>query len=143
MVRRSDGNIVLEPYDPCYCGSDRKLKFCHPIGKGGAISRPRASECKPPRPQTAFAHAGCYARQLNDCGAEISGEHLFSAIMLDLLKGADGRVVRTGYPWQVEGEFQSLPPASCTANVLCKRHNNALSPTDASAGTFFKGIVRT
>jgi hypothetical protein len=143
VIRLSDGNIVLEPYDPCYCGSGKKLKFCHPIRKRGEIPRPRASDCKPPRPQTGFAHSGCYARQLNDCGTEMSGEHLFSEVMLDLLKGADGKVVRTGYPWQVEGEFQSLPPSTCKANVLCKRHNNTLSPLDAKAGAFFKGILKT
>lgn len=143
MIRLSDGNIVLEPYDPCYCGSGKKLRFCHPIRKRGEIPRPRASDCEPPRPQTGFAHSGCYARQLNDCGTEMSGEHLFSEVMLDLLKGADGKVVRTGYPWQVQGEFQSLPPSTCKANVLCKRHNNALSPLDATAGAFFKAILKT
>jgi hypothetical protein len=70
----------------------------------------------------------------------MSGEHLFSEVMLNLLTGADGKVIRTGYPWQAEGQVQSLPPATCKANVLCKRHNNALSPLDSTAGAFLNGL---
>jgi hypothetical protein len=73
----------------------------------------------------------------------MSGEHLFSEVMLNLLVGADGKVVRAGYPWQEDGEFQSLTPATCKANVLCKRHNNALSPLDSTAGAFLRGILKT
>lgn len=73
----------------------------------------------------------------------MSGEHLFSEVILNLLTGADGKLVRTGYPWQAEGEFQSLTPSGCKANVLCKRHNNALSPLDSTAGAFLKGILKT
>ncbi len=144
MKRLSDNRIEIEPYDPCYCGSDKKVKFCHPLkNRRGDIPRPSASNCKPPGPPTGFAHLACYARQLNDCSVEISGEHLFSEVMLKLLVGADGKFARTGYPWQAEGEFQSLTPATCKANVLCKRHNNALSPLDTTAGAFFKAILKT
>lgn len=143
MRRLSNGAIAIEPYDPCYCGSDKKVKFCHPIGKRGEIARPRASDCKPPSSRTGLARPGCYAAQLNDCSAEMSGEHLFSEVILNLLTGADGKVVRKGYPWQAKDEFQSLTPSTCKANVLCKRHNNALSPLDSTAGAFLKGILKT
>lgn len=33
-------------------------------------------------------------------------------------------------------------PSTCKANVLCKRHNNALSSVDATAGRFLKAILR-
>jgi hypothetical protein len=72
----------------------------------------------------------------------MSGEHLFSEVMLNLLTGPDGKVVRTGYPWQAEGEVQSLTPPTCKANVLRKRHNNALSSADATGGRFLKAILR-
>jgi hypothetical protein len=143
MKRLSNGSIEIEPYDPCYCGSDEKVKFCHPTSKRGEIPRPSASNCKPPGSPTGFAHPGCYARQLNDCSTEMSGEHLFSEVMLNLVRGGDGKVSREGYPWQVEGEVQSLSPSSCKANVLCKRHNNALSPLDAVGGRFLKTILNT
>jgi hypothetical protein len=143
MRRLSNGTIQIEPYDPCYCGRDKKVKFCHPIRKPGEIARPRASDCKPPGPQTGLARSGCYARQLYDCSDEMSGEHLFSEVILNLLAGVDGKVIRTGYPWQAEGKLQSLTPSTCKANVLCKRHNNALSPLDLTAGAFFKAILKT
>ncbi|MGD0826072.1 MAG: hypothetical protein ABR908_15905, partial [Terriglobales bacterium] len=68
----------------------------------------------------------------------MSGEHLFSEVTLDLLAGPDGKIVRAGYPWQEEDEVQLLTPSTCKANVLCKRHNNALSSVDATAGRFLK-----
>ena len=73
----------------------------------------------------------------------MSGEHLFSEVALNLLTGPDGKIAREGYPWQEEGEVQLVPPSACKANVLCKRHNNALSPVDATAGRFLKAILRT
>jgi hypothetical protein len=143
-VRRLNANAIqIEPYDPCYCGSDKKVKFCHPLGRGGEIQRPPQSNCKPPGPQTGIARSGCYARQLNDCSDEMSGEHLFSQAVLELLTGDDGKVVRTGYPWQREGDLQSLVPANCKANVLCKRHNNALSPLDSTAAALLRGVLKT
>ena len=113
------------------------------MGKRSEIPRPSPSNCIPPGPRTGFAHPGCYARGLNDCSTDISGEHLFSEVTLNLVAGQDGKVTRTGYPWQEEGEAQTLTPSSCKANVLCKRHNNALSPVDVAMGRFLKAILNT
>ena len=113
------------------------------MGKRGEIPRPSPSNCKPPGPETGFALPGCYARRLNDCSTDISGEHLFSEVTLNLVAGQDGKVRRTGYPWQEQGELQLLTPSNCKANVLCKRHNNALSPIDAAIGRFLKAILNT
>ena len=144
MRRLGNNAIHIEPYDPCYCGSDKKVKFCCGTSrKRGEISRPLPSSCRPPGPQTRLAHPGCYARQLNDCSTEMSAEHLFSEVTLNLVSGQDGKVARAGYPWQEEGQVQTLTPSNCKANVLCKRHNNALSPVDAAAGRLLKAILNT
>jgi hypothetical protein len=143
MNRLSNNAIQIDAYDPCYCGSDKKVKFCHPIGKHKEILRPSPSNCRPPGLKTGFANPGCYARSLNDCGNEMSGEHLFSETMLNLLTDIDGKLLRTGYPWQKSGEVQQLTPTTCKANVLCKRHNNALSPLDTTGGRFLKAILST
>lgn len=44
-------------------------------------------------------------------------------------------------PWQREGEVQSLPSSALVANILCARHNNALSPLDALAGKSFDALI--
>ena len=141
MRRLSNNSIQIDSYDPCFCGRNKKVRFCHPIGKRIEIPRPSPSNCTPPGRQTGFSHPGCYARGLRDCSTEISGEHLFSEVTLNLVAGRDGKVSRTGYPWQEEGELQTLTPSTCKADVLCKRHNNALSPVDAAIGRFLKAIL--
>jgi hypothetical protein len=37
-------------------------------------------------------------------------------------------------------EFLSVPIAGCKSNVLCERHNSALSPLDAIGHRFFKSF---
>jgi hypothetical protein len=105
------------------------------------LARPRQTANRPAR-KLGSPILGATPARYNDCSTEMSGEHLVSEVMLNLLTGPDGKVVRTGYPWQEEGEVQSLTPSTCKANVLCKRHNNALSSVDATAGRFLKAILR-
>jgi len=49
--------------------------------------------------------------------------------------GATLRV--SGMPWLSPGESLETSVASHTAKILCKRHNEALSPLDAGAAEFF------
>ena len=39
------------------------------------------------------------------------------------------------------GQMLDTSPSSLTAKILCKRHNEALSPLDAEAADFF-GVLR-
>jgi hypothetical protein len=43
----------------------------------------------------------------------------------------------SGAPWQ-RGQERVLPISSMGANILCTRHNTALSPLDKTAGNFFR-----
>ena len=45
-----------------------------------------------------------------------------------------------GVPWLAAGETKILPISSLTGNILCKRHNEALSPLDAMSGAFFAAL---
>jgi hypothetical protein len=45
-----------------------------------------------------------------------------------------------GLPWIPDGETRQLPTASVASNVLCKRHNEALSPLDHVARRFFEAF---
>jgi len=43
----------------------------------------------------------------------------------------------SGMPWLRPGETREIGVGSLTAKILCKRHNEALSPLDSEAGLFF------
>jgi hypothetical protein len=45
-----------------------------------------------------------------------------------------------GVPWLASEEAQAFPISSLTGKILCKRHNEALSPLDAMAGRFFSAV---
>jgi hypothetical protein len=48
-----------------------------------------------------------------------------------------GAVTVEGMTWQ-KGSTRKLPVAGLAANILCERHNNALSPLDVCASTVFR-----
>jgi hypothetical protein len=49
-------------------------------------------------------------------------------------------VAVNGFPWLSEGETKALPISSLVGNILCERHNSAMSPLDIAAGKFFGAI---
>jgi hypothetical protein len=56
---------------------------------------------------------------------------------------ADRGLVVDGFPWLPPGQKREIGISSLTANILCGRHNSALSPLDTAAGAFarsFKSI---
>jgi len=69
----------------------------------------------------------CWASILGDCDGEQSGEHVVSE---GLFRGKAVDV--RGFHW-CAGEFKTIGLNGLEANVLCKRHNNALSPLDQAA----------
>lgn len=90
---------------------------------------------KPPSPKTGFSHPDCYARELQDCDKQLTGEHYFSKSVLLSMKGDNIRV--SGLPWTDVGEERRVSVNSLTGRILCKRHNSALSPLDDIASKFF------
>lgn len=76
---------------------------------------------------------GCWAASLGDCDGPLSGEHLVSASLF-----ADDVVTVQGFNWCPEGK--KIPLKSLTANVLCVKHNTALSPVDTVGGQAFSVI---
>jgi hypothetical protein len=83
-------------------------------------------DTKPKPPRTNHTNYECYARTLNDCSEEITREHFISKALLERLKGFEG----TGMAWN-PGPLP-LGPNALRSWVLCKRHNNALSPLDGN-----------
>jgi hypothetical protein len=94
-----------------------------------------------PRPlATGYAQTGCYLSHTNDCDGGISGEHYISATVLEQL--SEPAVAIDGVFWLPPGERKVVGINSLTANILCVRHNSALSALDAEAGQFLRTIKR-
>lgn len=78
----------------------------------------------------------CWAQSLGDCGEESSKEHIVSAA---LWEGSEIHV--EGFKW-CKTEAKTVSIASLTSKILCKHHNNALSPLDAAAAQAFATLRR-
>tara|TARA_R110000787_G_scaffold193923_6_gene305484 strand:+ start:391 stop:1173 length:783 start_codon:yes stop_codon:yes gene_type:complete len=78
-------------------------------------------------------------RELGSCVSPISGEHLISESVIEVLKG-DGGFSISGVPWLVKGEEKILSKKSLRANCLCTKHNSALSPIDSAAKHLFRSL---
>jgi hypothetical protein len=129
--------IRLNPNDECPCGSGNPLRACC-LGADGDL-KPIASVTRCPPPRTGIGTKGCYAAPLADCSPDLSREHFISEGVLGELSDA-GLVRIDGCRWQTDGAVQWLPTAVLGSNILCRRHNLALSPLDAVALRFFRWI---
>ena len=125
-----------KPNDPCPCGTGCLYAQCC-LGIDGRIYKLPSARC-PPGPQTGFGHARCYMGWSQNCDQQISGEHFISAGVLAQLGGPKVKV--NGVPWLATDETKILSINSLTGNILCKRHNESLSPLDAMAGKFFAAL---
>lgn len=96
----------------------------------------RVPSTMPPEPRTSSTHARCFFGNSNDCSTKISREHYISKAILDMC----GDLTISGMPWQQEGDQRRLALDSLTANILCDRHNHALSPLDTLAAKFFRSL---
>jgi hypothetical protein len=128
-------HVTLAVTETCPCRSGRLIRDC--CGATGTLFRAAASTTPPP-PATDFTHPDCYAGALRDCSTKISGEHYISADVLQAL-GDLGPV--SGFTWLgPDGSAKVVAPGALVGNVLCKRHNEALSSIDARAGQFFRQL---
>lgn len=114
----------------CPCGSGDQAGDCHLRPCTGRWQLPTYA----PLLQGAItgrALPGCYASSTNDCSAKLSNEHWLSKAMLRAI--ADGDMVTIGgLHWQTK-PAQHLPVNRLGANILCDRHNPALSRLDRTA----------
>ncbi len=88
----------------------------------------------PQLPPTGLAVPRCYASPLRSCFGKISSEHFMSQAVLDQMD----EVVITGVRGRSDGVVASVK--SLGTNVLCQRHNSAVSTLDTTAGLLFGHI---
>jgi len=125
-----------KPDDPCPCGSEFAAQRCCLQTDGCFYRRPRLPVA--PSPVTGFENPHCYMRHTRDCSRRLSGEHFVSASVLKVL-GPEA-VGAKGMPWQRPNEAKAIPISRLRANILCQRHNTAMSSLDSCAAEFFRAL---
>jgi hypothetical protein len=95
----------------------------------------RSANTIPAPPTTGIHHPKCYARALADCAERISLEHYWSEAVLKLIAPKGSITLR-----DASGLLRSVPVTGAGSNVLCTRHNAALSQADEVALRFFQAI---
>ena len=137
MIQRRKRRHTILFSDPCPCGSGQPVQSCHldPLDNQLRMPRPPLA---PPGSETGYAHPKCYLRASNDCSSSISREHYVSKSVLHQIKYNGDAIRIRGAPWVKDNEHRDMTIDSLTANILCERHNSALSPLDAEAGRFFR-----
>jgi hypothetical protein len=76
---------------------------------------------------------------LGDCSTKITGEHWISRNVLEYFT-SNGVIKIGGVPWLTTGQIAEIPIDVLQSNVLCDRHNPALSPLDSVAKRFFGAL---
>ena len=117
--------------EPCPCGSRRRARNCHRAADGRWLT-PDAEPLLA-GDLTGQSHPRCYARASGDCSSKLTSEHWISASVLESLEP----VTVSGMPWQQGGQH-SLSVKSLGSNILCARHNGALSDLDKLAARLFR-----
>lgn len=121
---------------PCPCGSAKAAREC--CFDGREWHKPAVALGLKGLPPAAVVDR-CYMKELGSCVAPISGEHLVSEAVIEVLQG-DGGFSVSGVPWLAKGEEKILASKSLRANCLCAKHNSALSPIDDAARYFFLSL---
>jgi hypothetical protein len=79
--------------------------------------------------------SSCWAAVLGGCSTKISGEHYISKSQY----GDAEKITVQGFSWCPEPKEIGI--GSAVANILCKTHNEALSPVDAEAKRVLDGLT--
>lgn len=120
---------------PCPCGSSKSACDC--CFDGGNWHKPSAVLGLAKMPAGVVAQ--CYMRELRTCVGPISGEHLISESVIEVLQ-SDGDFSVSGLPWLDVDQEKIMAPKSFRANCLCKQHNSLLSPLDDAARYLFSSL---
>lgn len=121
---------------PCPCGSGGTARLCCFTGQGWQWHKQHAILGLKTLPSAGRVEK-CYMKELDSCVPPISGEHIVSESVCQVLMG-DGEFSISGLPWLEAGKTRIIAPP--TANCLCTKHNSILCPLDAAAHYFFASL---
>jgi hypothetical protein len=119
---------------PCPCGSGKTARLC--CFNGRDWRKPAAALGLKDLPPAQRVEK-CYMKEQGSCVPPISGEHIISDSVCQVLMG-DGKFSISGVPWLEAGEVKIIAPPQ--AKCLCTKHNSALSPLDAAAHYFLASL---
>jgi hypothetical protein len=122
---------------PCACESGATAGACCLSSAGTWHKAPR--NLTPPGPVTGISNLKCYLRTTRNCSDAISREHYISESVLATVEENETSKI-AGLPWQTPRTFSVVGTGRLVSKVLCKRHNEALSPLDAEAGRLIETI---
>lgn len=88
-----------------------------------------------------FAHPRCYLSCTNDCSQKISGEHYISKSLLNQIEQTNKTIDLAGVKWLPPEHWKSVGKEALTAKILCKRHNELLSPLDSCIALLARAIA--
>jgi hypothetical protein len=88
---------------------------------------------------TGYQHPRCYANADANCSTKISKEHFISASLLRKLE-LNNKAKIAGLAWQEPETFDLVPVKGLASNILCDRHNSALSGLDSLIDDFATSI---
>jgi hypothetical protein len=129
-VKTKQRRVQFHPENLCPCGSGMRFAGCC-MQIDGHMQKALPSST-PSLPKTGFSQRNCYLGGDGNCSEGITAEHYISKAVLQVL----GEQIKIdGMLWLL-GEEKIVGINSLTAKLLCKRHNNALSPLDSEAGNF-------
>ncbi|MBD2178984.1 hypothetical protein H6F42_18845 [Pseudanabaena sp. FACHB-1998] len=124
--------LVVPPESPCGCGSGRAFGEC--CLQNGHI-RLSHKNIIPKPPRTGLSLKKCFLSDQNDCGGNMSGEHILSASVLRNISNDKISINGSNF-----SRTHSIQSDSLKTKCLCKRHNSAFSPIDTEASRLFKTI---
>lgn len=138
------GHVVSRVKSPilCPCRSGALAQTCClgvpsiALSAIGTDRRPKFPFLAPHLPPTGEAMLRCYASPLASCGGPLTREHWSTRSVLEQMPV----IVLTGAKWHGPGEIRAYSADNLAAHVLCRVHNNALSPVDTEAGRFYGAL---
>jgi hypothetical protein len=99
---------------PCPCGSGKAARLC--CFNGRDWHKPPAVLGLRTLPPTGRVEK-CYMKELGSCIPPISGEHIISDSVCQVLMG-DGEFSISGLPWLEAGEVKIIPPPLPSVSVF-------------------------
>lgn len=134
------GIIFADPDGACPCGSNEQAKQCCLDNRGRIRGVPRPVRISPP--SGAFEHTECYASPLGGCSRKLTREHYSAPLsFLGAAERAGGKIGMGKVPWAPDGGTVPTSAVNLGAKVLCKHHNEALSPLDDVGARFLTSLL--